>query len=1047
MKHRWRRAIFLSASLLLALAVIMLGAVVWLHASGRLATLAQHLLHRLSGQDITFETIEFPSWNTVAFTNVRLQQQIPGWRLVVDCPRLEAHYGVTGLLNKQVNELHLQHLQMEFVASDVPPSTAPPVSTTTLWPVNTVPFKRLLLQQGTLRVHWHDQTYIVRQLEAALQHQGNGHVRGEVQGRLEEGPATFQGVTDVFLGAAAPAARLQLTAAAIPVTHLTRLFPSALPAPWKITEGTLHVETTLELKEYAVHGTVTTSIVHMMAQRQGAALQNVSLTSTAHLKVNTAQQTLQLDGESQLHVERLHQLSDLMMTEVTLTGPWHLSYTPESWHVTATPTLQGQAVALGTRLRATRLALTAPVEVQSHTDALQIRTTPTFTMQSLRLQAAGQTEATIHIADVQGQLLLYGSPTTMEMTEARLQTGDWQDTTLVDAPFLTALTLESSGTVDLQRQQLTLPQLVGTLLPLGSLRGSGAWHWASHTVHDLRLQATTGDVSPLWNALKELLPETAHAWQTAGECDIQLHATRLALQPPRQAQDLTVTWQVRNGAFSTAKSAYASEHVNGTVQAVASLDEAAGHYTLHGTLTVQPFALLIGSFFPALEANHITSVVTFSADYSTHTQRLQLYAAGQWHDVGTITLRGTVHQPLHTARADLQLHARNVNVAQLWSTFVHDSLQFPMLSRAQVQGTVNATLDVIHESATLVLRGTVDVVQGQFHTATWGLHGLSLFLPVQLQYPLLQAAPAVATLPDESFGRLHIDTLRLGAVNIQSLSLKPAVWSDNIFVRDAVSIPLLGGQLAIDYIVGQHLLQPHRLLTLPLRLRHLDLQRLQRDTAKLPLAGIVDGDFSPVQIRGDRLDLHGALTVQVAGGIMRIFDLYGSEVLSTLATFGCSVTTETPLSLLRLTDIYPIGDMGGTLHFSVTELTLTAGEPATFVLEFAVQEQGGEDREITIRALNNLLFTTGSAKVASGVFGETYRLPYRRFGAVVTLRHDTLRLRGKYHDSDGNEYFMQAPLLGGVSIVNRVPHNGISFRDFLQRLKATVLEKPAVQVQ
>jgi hypothetical protein len=180
---------------------------------------------------------------------------------------------------------------------------------------------------------------------------------------------------------------------------------------------------------------------------------------------------------------------------------------------------------------------------------------------------------------------------------------------------------------------------------------------------------------------------------------------------------------------------------------------------------------------------------------------------------------------------------------------------------------------------------------------------------------------------------------------------------------------------------------------------------------------------------------------------MRIFDLYGSEVLSTLATFGCSVTTETPLSLLRLTDIYPIGDMGGTLHFSVTELTLTAGEPATFVLEFAVQEQGGEDREITIRALNNLLFTTGSAKVASGVFGETYRLPYRRFGAVVTLRHDTLRLRGKYHDSDGNEYFMQAPLLGGVSIVNRVPHNGISFRDFLQRLKATVLEKPAVQVQ
>ena len=124
-----------------------------------------------------------------------------------------------------------------------------------------------------------------------------------------------------------------------------------------------------------------------------------------------------------------------------------------------------------------------------------------------------------------------------------------------------------------------------------------------------------------------------------------------------------------------------------------------------------------------------------------------------------------------------------------------------------------------------------------------------------------------------------------------------------------------------------------------------------------------------------------------------------------------------------------------------------ARQPATFVLEFAVQEQGGEKREITLRALNNLLFTTGAANVATDVLGDTYRLPYRRFGAVISLRDDTLQLRGKYHDSDGNEYFMQAPLFGGVSIVNRVPQNGIPFRDFLQRLKATVLEKPAVQVR
>ena len=227
MKRHWRRVVWLSAALLLALVVIMLGAVVWLHASGRLATLAQHLLHRLSGQHITFETMEFPSWNTVVFTNVRLQRQMPGWHLVADCPRLEAHYGVTGLLNKQVNELRLQHLQMELSASAGPPSAAPSVSTAAPWPMITLPFKRLRLQQGTLRVHWRDQTYVVQQLEALLQPQGNGHVHGEVQGGIAEGPATLQGVINVFLGAATPTARLQLTADAIPMTLLTRLFLSS----------------------------------------------------------------------------------------------------------------------------------------------------------------------------------------------------------------------------------------------------------------------------------------------------------------------------------------------------------------------------------------------------------------------------------------------------------------------------------------------------------------------------------------------------------------------------------------------------------------------------------------------------------------------------------------------------------------------------------------------------------------------------------------------------------------------------------------------------
>ena len=116
-----------------------------------------------------------------------------------------------------------------------------------------------------------------------------------------------------------------------------------------------------------------------------------------------------------------------------------------------------------------------------------------------------------------------------------------------------------------------------------------------------------------------------------------------------------------------------------------------------------------------------------------------------------------------------------------------------------------------------------------------------------------------------------------------------------------------------------------------------------------------------------------------------------------------------------------------------------------FQLRFHVQKRGGEERQISLEALNNLMFTTGSARVASSVANT---LPYRRFGAEIALQHDTLRLRGLYTDQSGREYFMRAPLLGnGVSIVNTVPKNGTPFREFIKRLKSTVLQGANVKIK
>jgi hypothetical protein len=1045
MQHHWRRLALLVTAVLLTVFLIGLGVAVWLYKSGRLASLSQDLLQRLSGQNVTFETVEFPSWHTVVFTNLRLQQRFPHWRLVVECPRLEVHYTLAGLFNKQVDHLYLRQPRAELSRSD---DTSPPAQAPSPPAVTVLPLKRLTIQQGTLHLRLGDQTHTLQQFEATLRLYGNRQLQAEASGSLGDGATTLQAVARIALGKPQPSGKVHLSVNAVPLARLAETVSQALPPVWKAIQGTLDVETELEFQDPTLRGRVTTTMRQVTAQSQGAAIHQATLSTQATLEVNYTQRTLQAQGQLTLQAEQARRAPNLMASTIALTTPWRLSYTPDRWQITATPALQSQTAEIGSLVRASRLSLTMPVRVRHNSHGLQIQGTPEIAVQTIRLVVGGQPGTTLRITGLHGRLSLHGSVTKLDIAEALLQTQTWQWQTAKGTRLLPALRLQGSSSLDLRRQRVMLRDVTVTLPQLGRITGTGEWHWPSHTLQDLQVQFAPRTIDALWKHLKVLLPAPYRAWHAAGHTNLRLRAKRLSLRPPRHLQSLAVVWQVRDGAFSSPDSTYASEHLTGTLQATAALDETAGQYTLQGTLTLQPLALLIGSVFPALEENRLTSAVTFSGIYSAATERLQIYLAGQFRDLGTLTLQGRVHRPFAVPQYNVQLHLRNLRVSQFWKIFVHDAVGFPSLSQAKAQGTLNAIVRLRGQPTNLLLQGTLDVTGGHFHTGSVVVHGVSLLLPLQMRYPLPPAAPEGVTPPREVFGRLNIDTLQIGNVEVGHLTIRLALWSDSVFVQRGVHLSLWGGDITLEDITARHIFQPRRRLAFRARLRNLDLQRLPRGATKLPLAGMVNGDSPLLQIRGDRLETQGSLTIAIAGGTIRLFNLQGSHLFSGLPTLRCSLTTERPLSLLRLTDIYPIGDIGGTMRFTVTNLTLTAGELAAFSLEFAVQEKGGEKREITLRALNNLLFTTGSAKVASGLLGETYRLPYKRFGAEVTLRNDTLRLRGKYHDSEGKEYFMQAPALGGgVSIINRVPENGIPFRDFLQRLRATVLERPDVQVK
>jgi hypothetical protein len=1040
MKRRWHRIVVALAVIVPATCLLVAGGLFWLHRSGYPATLAQDLLHRFDGRNVTAGRIEFPTWKTITLIDVRFQWQMAGWNVTVVCPRLEAHYGVVGLLTKRIDTLHLRRPRVILTQSpDLP--LMPSVPSRTSQALAALPLGRVKVQQGTLHIHGRRQHYVLAPFDAVLRQPSDGALRIEAEAQaIENTPVVGAGVAftagDVRLAAAASS------------SPLSEILAPILSVPWQIEHGQLTSKVEFEVKQQTLRGDVTLTVERLQVQGQNLGLRDAVLDTAFSLEANLRRGDVRLDGTATLRAEAARLPADVAATKVAVATPWRLSYAMDGWKLAATPDIQVHTATFGATLQVSGLTTAGPVEIQ-HTDrGPQFGSTLNLKAQQVRLHPGATEQPVLQIASLQGRLPVRGSVTALTFSNAEMQTQAWQWLAAAQPEVVPGLTLRGSGSIDLRQQHLTLQDTVATVPQLGSLSAAGEWYWSSQTGRDLYLQLEPTDLKALKERLQVLLPAAWRPWQMAGNISMQVRATRLGLREPRLLHGLVLTWRFHDAALSAPNGTYASEHVNGTLQASAAFDGISGQGTLQGTMTLQPFALLVGSLFPALEDNRLTSVVTYSGMYDTVADRLRLYVAGQFSDLGVVKLEGEVQRPLGTPRYDLQARLYTERAARLWQTLVYDPIQFPTLADATMQGQLDCRLQLQGRASEFTLRGTLDLTDLTFRSDTADIRGVTLRLPVQMHHPLPSVAPEDLSLSPEAYGPLHIAAMRIGGIQLGGLSTRVALRSDSLLFEHDIRLSGLGGYLRLERISAAHLLRSQRRIAMRVRLHELDLRQLGRGPTSLPLAGRLNGDLSHLQIHGDRLETQGALTLEVAGGAVRIDGIQGSHLFSAVPTWRGSLTAEKPLSLSRLTEIYPIGGMGGSLHFTVTDLALTAWEPTAFVLDFAVQSPGGERREITLRALNNLLFTTGSVKVASSLLGETYRLPYKRFGATLTLHNDILQVRGKYHDREGREYIMQAPALGGgVSIVNRVPENGMPFQDFVQRLKATVLEKPDVQVK
>ncbi|WP_089938843.1 hypothetical protein [Candidatus Entotheonella palauensis] len=1113
---RWHRITLITTIALVVLILGLIGAWIWLQSSGQLTRYAQELVREHSGQNLSFESVAFTSWNVVALTNVRLQQKLPGWDLQVFCPRVEARYTLPGLRRKQVSSVRLiepmVHLQTRATSATSDTNGKAPA-------VMALPVEHIQIRHAALHIKHGDTPYTFKQIEISVRQMAAQHVRLEARANFDDHTAHVHIEGDLSLDLARPNGTFDVSLRQVDAPRLAAR--GLLPPDWTLTEGSLKaMASRVELRGQALRGSLNVNFEQGHGDIAAVAMRGVTIAADTIFESDLANHTVTLKGRMQLQAAKLIQASSgLVATQLTAQLPLQVTYASTQWHIHTDLRLQGEQINLsaagGVELRqfahtasidakvtpegwslegdlafhAPRVSIasmrlkqvsgktpltlmatpkqwqsTINLSLQSHSlstqNAIELRELSSqlpldIDMQSTSLRIKGTADIKAHrlhigtdadrlaFERVQGQLPIHLTSNALRSRDAhiRAKAVRWQSG---NTTITSSLDLLTSVDVDLKRQQAEAENLVLKLPDLGQLQGSGTWQWATGTTQDVRLSIKPTTLETIWPHLAVLLPEPYPTWLVSGQTQIDLNAPRAVWRDGAPTQPFSIDWRFSDMAFSSPEGDYAGENVHGQVQANVSLAPNWRPASVQASFNLKPFALLIGSFFPELEQNHISSTVLLNSTYHPKTGRVDLEIDSRFGPLGSLSIAGTLDTSQAPIQADVTCRLSRIDVKRTWQTFMLEALRQAAEPPA-MQGRLNAHLQLRGTRDKARVQGNLQLAAFHLQTGSLELRDLSLKLPVAIRYPLPETLPNPGALPASAYGQLHLTHLQFGGLQIPGLTTRLAVRSDSLIFQKDIQAALLKGVLHVQDFVAYHMLRPQRQIRMRMRLRSLNLQDVQRGGGALPIAGQADADFSHLHFQNGRLQTEGSLQLRVAGGRIRIYDVAGWDLLSQIPSIQSSLETEVPLSLRELTKIYQIGEIGGTLHFTVDDLTLTAGEPAAFFLNFHVQKKGGEAREISLRALNNLTSTTGSAQAVTS-FANTLR--YRRFGAEITLQHDTLRLRGLYKDRQGTEYFMRAPALGGgVSIVNRTPQNGIPFRQFVQRLKSTVLEGPNVKIQ
>jgi hypothetical protein len=386
--------------------------------------------------------------------------------------------------------------------------------------------------------------------------------------------------------------------------------------------------------------------------------------------------------------------------------------------------------------------------------------------------------------------------------------------------------------------------------------------------------------------------------------------------------------------------------------------------------------------------------------------------------------------------AQVKVTSDAIQSAGIFEFFIRDTLNrsYPVLNRLTVAGRINLSAETSGPLYEPSIAGALALQAGEIRSQSndWRLSGIDIALPFRLGYPVALAKTSADT---PATGKLTIGSAKFGAEIIPPITATISLWNNVLSFHQPIRLPIYGGSLVISDLAWTDVVATPQAVSLSLEATNLQVQRLTEALGWYRFGGSLSGSIPKIEWTGESLRSKGQIDIAVFGGRLLISPLEIEKPFSPVPSIKLDARFEN-IQLEQVSETFAFGRISGVLAGTVNNLTVTAGQPSTFIADVYSVEQSGASQRISVESLNKITVLSSGRDAGAlygGIAGLFDSFRYSKLGFKATLKNDKLNLRG-IESRGGQEYLVVGSFIPPT--VNVISHTQeIAFLELLRRLE------------